>query len=179
VAKQTKVFLLLTAMLFLGCGGSPEQAGNSSRSAAPAKGLPDAPDACTVVTAEDIQQVLGVVVHGKPLERLQGISTTSSCAYTTTGGGASVVSILIQVATTDDPQANQKEYMDTLNPNLGADSQLKPIEGLSAPALWNPDLRQLTAFQGFDAAIFTMYDTKGQDPIEAAKALAKKALPRM
>jgi hypothetical protein len=38
---------------------------------------------------------------------------------------------------------------------------------------------QVTVFQGYNAAIFTLYDTHGQDPLEAGKALAAKALPRL
>jgi hypothetical protein len=171
------MLLAVVAVLSVGCGGGEsarEQAAGSE-----GKGLPSAPDACQVLTADDIQQVLAVSVQGKPLERLEGISTTSTCSYTATEGEQNVVSLLIQVGTSDDPQANLKNFVISLTGAAGTDYQLDPVEGLSAPAIWNPDMRQLVAFQGYNQAIFTMYDTAGQDPVETAKALAGKVLPRM
>jgi hypothetical protein len=181
LGKLTTVVLLLTVTLCPGCGGSPppEQATGSAQPAGAQKGFPDAPNACQVLTPADLQQVLGVSVHGKPSEQLEGIKTTSTCEYKSIEGDENVVTILIQVAKTDDPQTNRKEYEDSLKSTAGADYQLDRVEGLSAPAVWNPDMRQLTVFQGYNAAIFTIYDTKGHDPVEVAKALAGTSLPRM
>jgi len=53
------------------------------------------------------------------------------------------------------------------------------VAGLRGPAVWNPDMKQLTVFKGSALLIFTMADIGSRDPLETAKVLAEKALPRI
>ena len=81
--------------------------------------------------------------------------------------------------TKQDMRANLKQYVDGLKMNMGEDYPIDTVEGLNAPAVWNPGMKQLTVFQGPALVILTMSESGDKDPLEAAKALGEKALPRM
>lgn len=175
--KPKSIALLVMALLLAGCSGG-ESSGNAE-GAGPG-GAASAPDACATVTAADIEQVLGVAAKVQPSDQLQSIATTSLCSYEGAENSQNLVSVLIRVGPPSlDAAANLKQYVDGLKMNMGEAYPIDSVEGLSGPAVWNPDMKQLTVFKGPSLAILTMYDSGGRDPLEAAKALGEKALERM
>lgn len=171
-AASIAVALWLTAC----SGGQPpagETAGAGSTSAA-------APDACTVVTAADIEQVLGVAVRVQPSGQLQSVMATSLCSFENAQDSQNILSVLVRVGPPSlDAETNLKQYTDGLKLNMGEAYAIDPVEGLSGPAVWNPDMKQLTVFRGAALVILTMFQGEGQGPLEAAKALGEKALARI
>jgi hypothetical protein len=164
------------ALLLTACS-SREPAGQAG-SAAPENAA--APDACAVVTAADIEQVLGVPAKVQPSDQLQTIAATSLCSYEGAADAKSILSVLIRVGPPSlDPQANLKQYVDGIKMNMGQDYAIDTVEGLNGPALWNPEMKQLTVFKGPSLAILTMSETGAKDPLESAKALGEIALPRI
>jgi hypothetical protein len=175
VAKHPSNFaaLLLLAWALTACSGGPpptEKAGSENA----------ALNACAVVTAADIEQVFGAPVQVQPGDALKTIATTSLCNYIDAQDSRGIVSVLIRLGPSDlDPQTNLKQYIDGLKMNMGDAYRVDSIEGLSGPAVWNPDMKQLTVFKASALAILTMSDAGAKDPLEAAKALGEKALGRM
>jgi hypothetical protein len=164
------------ALLFTACSSRQpaEKATSAGSSATPA------PDACAIVTAADIEPVLGVAAKVQPSDELQSIATTSLCTYESAQDSRNILSVLVRVGPPDlDAPANLKQYVDGLKMNMGEDYRIDPVDGLSSPALWNPEMKQLTVFKGPLLVILTMSDTADKDPFQAAKALGEKALPRM
>jgi hypothetical protein len=164
---------ILIALQLTACsGGPPENAAKGSERAAP--------NACAAVTAADIEQVFGVPVQVQAGDALKTIATTSLCNYVRAQDSRGVVSVLIRFGPPGlDAESNLKQYIDGLKMNMGDAYRVDPVEGLSGPAVWNPDMKQLTVFKGSALTILTMSDTGGKDPLEAARALAEKALDRM
>jgi hypothetical protein len=165
------------ALALAGCAGQepgqpPEGAASASAAAAP--------DACAIVTAADIEQVLGVAAKVQPSDRLQTIAATSLCSYESAQDAHNVLSVLVRVGPAGiDAAANLKQYIAGLKMNMGEDYPIDTVEGLNAPAVWNPGMKQLTLFQGRALVILTLSETGDRDPLEAAKTLGEKALPRM
>jgi hypothetical protein len=176
--KDIRVSLVFVmAFQLAGCaGGEPgEQAAGAGSTSTAA-----APDACAIVTAADIEQVLGVAAKVQPGDRLQTIAATSLCSYEDTQDSSHVLSVLVRVGPAAlDAATNLKQYVEGLKMNMGEDYPIDPVEGLSGPAVWNPGMRQLTVFRGPSLLILTMPETGGKEPLEAAKALGEKGLPRM
>lgn len=169
--------LLLTALVWAGCSG-----GNSPAESA-AGGVSEAdssPDACAIVTAEDAEQALGVEASVQPSDQLKSIATTSLCSYEANGGGRNLVSVLVRVGPpTLDEQTNLTQYVDGLKMNMGESYRIDRVEGLSGPAVWNPDMKQLTVFKGRTMAILTMFPEGDEDLLTPAKILGARALSKM
>lgn len=166
------------ALLLTGCSGGEPSAGKAAEAGSGSAAA--APDACTIVTAADIEQVLGVAVKVQPGDPLHSITTTSLCGYEGAQDSRDMLSVVVRVGPPElDAPANLQQYIDGLKMNMGDAYQIDPIEGLSGPALWNPDMKQLTVFKGPTLAILTMSETGSNDPLQAAKALGEKALSRM
>jgi hypothetical protein len=155
-------------------GGAPSPQAVSGSGSAPA------PDACAIVTAADVEQVLGIAVKVRPGDALKTIGTTSLCNYDGAHDSRGTISVLIRLGTPDlDAAANLKQYVSGLKMNMGDAYQIDPVEGLSGPAVWNPGMKQLTVFKGSALTILTMSETGANDPLQAAKTLGEKALARM
>jgi hypothetical protein len=175
--RDLRVSLALAmAFQLAGCAGGdapehPAEAGSAATAA---------PDACAIVTAADIEQILGVAAKVRPGDRLQTIAATSLCTYEGAQDSRDILSVLVRVGPAGlDAAANLKQYVEGLKMNMGEDYAIDPVEGLSGPAVWNPGMRQLTVFRGPLLLILTMPEAGANDPLEAAKALGEKALPRM
>jgi hypothetical protein len=152
----------------------------SSREPASKADSAAAPDACAIITAADIEQVLGVQAKVQPSDHLQTIAATSLCTYEGAQDAHSILSVLVRVGPPGlDAQTNLKQYVDGIKMNMGEDYAIDPVEHLSGPALWNPGMKQLTVFKGPSLAILTMSETGQKDLLESAKALGEIALPRM
>ena len=178
--QRPKWMAFMMALLLAACSGGEtgeEPTGAASGSAGSAA---TAPDACRIVPATDIEQVLGIQVRAQPSEQLKSIATISQCSYEGAQDSRNILSVLVRVGGPQlDAPTNLKQYVDGLKTNMGDAYQIDPVEGLSGPAVWNPGMKQLTVFKGRALVILTMFETGAQDPLEAAKALGEKALARM
>jgi len=176
--RQLKWLVPFAAVLLLAACSD----GDSPTGGAASSGSEDnaAPDACAVVTSDDVEQALGVAATVQPSDQLKSIATTSLCSYQAAGGGANLVSILVRVGPPGlDAEANLTQYVDGLKMNMGDSYRIDPVEGLSGPALWNPDMKQLTVFKGRTLAILTMFGEGEQNLLAAAKALGDRALSKL
>lgn len=167
---------LLAVLMFAACSGGDSPAENVS-------GGPNdsgTPDACAVVTAADVEQALGVAASVQPSDQLKSIATTSLCSYEAAGGGRNLVSVLVRLgAPSLDAETNLKQYVDGLKMNMGDSYRIDPVEGLSGPAVWNPDMKQITVFKGRALAIITMFGEGGEDLLAPAKTLGEHALSKL
>jgi hypothetical protein len=168
--------VLLLVLLLAACsGGDPPAetaAGGASESTA-------APEACTVVTSADVEEVLGVAAKVRDSDQLQTIAAASLCNYEAADGARSLVSVMVRVGPPGlDAATNLKQYVDGMKVNMGDAYRVDPVDGLSGPAVWNPDMKQLTVFKGRVLAIVTMLGEEAE-PLTAAKALGKKALSKL
>lgn len=176
-APKCAAFFFLVVLL-AGCSGEQAQEGKTEAPAQQA--AQSAPDACSVLTADDIHQALGMVVKVQAGDQLKSMSTLSQCSYEWAENAQNVLSVLVRLGTSDlTPETNLKQYVDGLKTNMGESYQIDPVAGLSGPGVWNPDMKQLTVFKGSTLIILTMSDVGSQDPLEAAKVLAERALPRI
>ncbi len=139
-----------------------------------------APDACAVVSAADVEQALGVAASVQPSDQLKSIATTSLCSYEAAGGGRNLVSVLVRLgAPSLDAETNLKQYVDGLKMNMGDSYRIDPVEGLSGPAVWNPDMKQITVFKGRALAIVTLFGEGDEDLLTPAKTLGERALSKL
>jgi hypothetical protein len=165
-------------MLLAGCSG--EQAQQATTETAAGQAVEGVPDACAVLTADDIHQTLGMVVHVQAGDQLKSRSMLSQCSYEWAENAQNVVSVLVRVGSPGlTPEPNLQQYVDGLKMNMGEDYPIETVAAMDVPAVWNPDMKQLTVFKGSTLIIFTMFEVGSQNPLEAAKFLAEKALPRI
>jgi len=178
VSKRKWAASFFLAVSLAGCSGGPAPEGKEGVPAGQA--AQGVPDACAVLTADDIHQALGMVVQVQASDQLKSVSMLSQCSYEWSENAQNVVSVLVRAGAPNlTPETNLQQYVDGLKTNMGEGYQIDPVAGLSGPAVWNPDMRQLTVFKGSTLIIFTMFEVGSEDALEAAKALAEKALPRI
>jgi hypothetical protein len=166
---------LVLVLLLTGCsGGDPPAetvAGASENTAAP--------EACTVVTAADVEEVLSVAAKVQGSDQLQTIAAASLCSYEVADDARNLVSVMVRVGPPGlDAATNLKQYVDGIKVNMGDAYRMDPVQGLSGPAVWNADMKQLTVFKGRVLAIVTMLGEEAE-PLTAAKALGEKALSKL
>jgi hypothetical protein len=167
---------LLLGLLLAACSGgdTPAEtaAGGASESSA-------APEACTVVTAADVEQALGVAAKVQASDQLQTIAAASLCSYEAADDARNLVSVMVRVGPPSlDAQTNLKQYVDGIKMNMGDSYRVDSVEGLSGPAVWNPDMKQLTIFKGQTLVVLTMLG-EDAEPLTAARALGEKALAKL
>jgi len=142
-------------------------------------------DACTVLTAADVEKVLEVKV-GDPQRRNQGEGNfwMSMCNYQGEAGNETrSASILLKPH--QDTQGAEKAYAAyeaELVAELGKGVALAPIEGIGQRAGWQDfgtSIGQLAVFQGPYQLIITASATPKADQLTNAKALARKALENL
>lgn len=178
--QSTWTALCVIVLLFAGCAGNEPAGEGEGVGSEAAVETATAPDACATITAADIEEVLGIAAKVQPSDRLQSIATTSLCSYEGAENSQNLVSVLIRVGPLGlDATANLKQYVDGLKMNMGEDYPIETVEGLSGPAVWNPDMKQLTVFKGASLLILTMFEGAGKDLQEAAKLLGERALGRL
>jgi hypothetical protein len=178
MSRRISAAFSLLAVLLAGCAG--EEAKDASAEAPARQAAESAPDACSVLTADDIHEALGMVVRVQAGDQLKSMSMLSQCSYEWSENAQNVVSVLVRLGPPGlTPETNLRQYVDGLKTNMGDSYQVDPVAGLSGPAVWNPDMKQLTAFKGSTLIILTMSEVGSNDPLEAAKLLAEKALPRI
>jgi hypothetical protein len=178
--QSTWMALGAIALVFASCAGNEPAAEGEGAGSKAAETAAAAPHACATVTAADVEEVLGVAAQVRPSDQLQSISTTSLCSYESAQNSQNLVSVMVRVGPRSlDAAANLKQYVDGLKMNMGEDYVIETVEGLSGPALWNPDMKQLTVFKGPSLLILTMSESSGKDLQEAARLLGEKALGRL
>ena len=83
----------------------------------------------------------------QPSDQLKSAATVSMCTYEGAENSQNLVSVLVRLGQPDlTPEANLKQYVDGIKMNMGDAYQIDPVEGLSGPAVWNPDMKQITVF---------------------------------
>jgi hypothetical protein len=171
-------WMVLAAVLMLSaCSGGDSPTGTKAGAGAEDNA---APDACAVVTAADVEQVLGVPASVQPSDQLKSIATTALCSYESADGARNLVSVLVRVGPPSlDAQTNLKQYVDGIKTNMGDAYQVESVEGLSGPAVWNPDMKQLTVFKGSTLAIVTVFGEGDGDLLTPARTLAERALAKL
>jgi hypothetical protein len=161
-------------------GGSaaPEAAGSSASGSA-ARAASPLPDACELLTAEDVQAVTREVSGSlsSTLEDAVGKDPTQ-CSYSLGGVPPRVISVALRRSPSDGQAASQQRAAEAGLRSMAAGAPVTELPRLGDGAFWiGGQIDQLNVRRGDTLLVFTVQ--LDQDPLRAARALAGKALARL
>lgn len=173
--RQVFLAFVITAMAAMPAGCGPSDSRTAKGATAPARQV----DACTLFTEADAKAVLAeeeVVEMSSFLSEGQGKKDPSQCGYNAGSDPAKVVRIEVRRAAS--AEAVQSAFDSTRS--LLAGSAPQDVPGLGDGAFWvGGTLQQLHVRKGAEQLIITSQPGEGKDPLEIARAIAGKALPRL
>lgn len=157
----------LGVLLFVsaGCGSSSESTGSERETAARTGGDPK--ETCALLTADEIQTVMGTA----PAEpRFEG----NQCAWASQDGSEQ---FLVQMIVTPSPYKSFDEVAETYREQMDADpaEAIEPIEGVGLFAI---GLKGMAMVQIFTGTHMVQVATSGKEQ-DRALELAKKAVARL
>lgn len=150
--------------------------GASSSAASAARPLPDA---CELLTAEDVQTVTREVSGSlsSTLEDAVGRDLTQ-CSYSLAGVPPRVISLSLRRSPSADQAASQQQIAESGLRAIAAGAPVEDLPRLGDGAFWvGGQIDQLNVRRGDTLLVFTVQLDK--DPLRAANALAAKALARL
>jgi hypothetical protein len=159
-------------------GGSaaPAAAGPGAAGARPAGPLPDA---CELLTAEDVQAVSREVSGSlsSTLEDAVGKDPTQ-CSYSLGGVPPRLISLSLRRSASAAQAASQQQIAESGLRSISAGAPVEDLPGLGDGAFWvGGQIDQLNVRRGDTLLVFTVQLDK--DPLRAARILAAKALVRL
>jgi hypothetical protein len=181
--KMILVGLSISILALAGCGGpkrvETKNASDSGPTANSGKRSGGKPDACTLLTKDDVESLLGETVGAPATTHSEAMgNTVTQCRYGASAGNKRVGLLLRQAGTSEDAAKIFKQARDASKELSGADPQT--IEGLGESAYWTGgNLKQLNVLKGDAWLIVTATPGNGADPLEACKNVSRKILARM
>jgi hypothetical protein len=157
-------FVFLLCMMGTGCSKK-----DNTSAAAPKV------DICGLVTQTEMEALLGIKL--KPPELQNNII----CQYVSAEGEKEfkTASLLVRYGPeTTDPAQAYKQYEESVKKEI-KDFAMQSVDGLGVPAGWYEGFHQLALFKGKFMVIVSARVSKDQKPLDIAKKIAEKALPRL
>jgi hypothetical protein len=148
-------------------------AGSAARAASPL------PDACEILTAEDVQTVTREVSGSlsSTLEDAVGKDPTQ-CSYSLGGVPPRVISLSLRRSPGADQAASQQQIAESGLRSISAGAPVEDLPHLGDGAFWvGGQIDQLNVRRGDTLLVFTVQLDK--DPLRAGRALAERALARL
>jgi hypothetical protein len=160
-------------------GGSAGPAAGSGNASSAARAASPLPDACELLTAEDVQTVTREVSGSlsSTLEDAVGKDPTQ-CSYSLGGVPPRVISLSLRRSPSADQAASQQQIAESGLRSISAGAPVEDLPHLGDGAFWvGGQIDQLNVRRGDTLLIFTVQLDK--DPLRAGRALAEKALGRL